>query len=73
MVSGKLLYGPRELNPVFCDNLEGWDAGEWGAGRFRREGTYTCVLVADSQRCMAEANTILQNNYPLIKKKKERS
>ena len=28
----------RELKPVLCDNLEGWE-GERG-GRFRREGTF---------------------------------
>ena len=25
IASGKLLYRHRELNPVLCDNLEGWD------------------------------------------------
>ena len=28
--SGKLPYN-RELGPVFCDDLKGWD-GEWGQG-----------------------------------------
>ena len=32
----------RELNLVFCDNLEGWDGWEMG-GRFKREGTYVCL------------------------------
>ena len=36
-VSGKLLYGHRELNPGLCDNLEGWDGV--GGGRLRKEGT----------------------------------
>ena len=33
-----------------------------------QEGKDICVLVADSQCCMAEANTILQSNYPPILK-----
>ena len=26
----KLLYDARKLNPIFCDNLEGWDGEEGG-------------------------------------------
>ena len=29
----------QELNPVLCDDLEGWDGVGIG-GRFKREGTY---------------------------------
>ena len=44
----------RELNPVFCDNLERWDGRLEGGPRGRRH-----VYLADSCWCMAEANTIL--------------
>ena len=30
----------RELNPVLCDNLDGWDRVECWGERFKREGTY---------------------------------
>ena len=52
----------RELNPLLCDNLEGWD-GERDRRGFRREGTflYTCgwldVWQKPTQYCKA---TILQ-------------
>ena len=42
----------------------GWGMG----GRLEREGIYIHVLMADSSCCTAEINTILQNNYPPIKK-----
>ena len=29
-----------ELNPMLCDNLEGWDGGGGDRRRFRREGIY---------------------------------
>ena len=35
----------RELNPVFCDNLEGWDGV--GEGRGVQEGGDLCISVAD--------------------------
>ena len=44
----------RELNPVFCDNLEGWDGV--GGGRDVQEGGDICILMADSYCCMAETN-----------------
>ena len=34
----------RELSPVLCDDLEGWD-GMRGGGRFKREGTYGYLLL----------------------------
>ena len=46
---------------------------EWEmAGGCRREGTHTYIYtpVADSCCWMAEDNTILQSNCPLIEKKK---
>ena len=30
----------RELNPVLCDNLEGWDGVEGWGERFKRDRTY---------------------------------
>ena len=54
---------------MLCDNLEGWDAE--GGGREVQQGGDICVPVADSCGCMAETNTILESNYPLIKKKKK--
>ena len=42
---------------MLCDNLEGRD-GVRGQGKVE-EGADICVLVADSRRFMAEANTIL--------------
>ena len=36
----------REVNPVLCDNLEGWDAV--GDGRESQEGGDVCMYVADS-------------------------
>ena len=30
----------RELNPVLCDNLEGWDGVEGWGESFKRDGTY---------------------------------
>ena len=56
----------RGLNPVFCDNLEGWDGV--GDEREVQEGGDTYVPVADSCWCMAEANTMLWSNYPPIRK-----
>ena len=34
-----------------------------------QEGGDICILMTDSCCCMADANTILQSNYPLIKNK----
>ena len=48
---------PRELNPVLCDNLEGWDV--MGNGEEGQEGRDTCIPVTDSRRCVAETSTIL--------------
>ena len=36
----------RELNPVLCDNLEGWDGV--GGGTEIQEGGDICVPMADS-------------------------
>ena len=55
----------RELKPGLCNNLEGWD-GE-GDEREGQEGGDIRILMADSCWCLAETNTILQRNYPLIK------
>ena len=45
----------RELNPVLCDNLEGW-AGVEG-GREVQEGGHICKFMVDSCSCMAEIST----------------
>ena len=52
---------------MFCDDLEGWDGV--GGGREVQEGGDVRDLVADLQRCMAEANTILESNYSPINNK----
>ena len=44
---------PQKLNPVLCDNLEGWD------GREGQEGDDMCVPMADSCCCIAETNATL--------------
>ena len=57
----------RELKLELCNNLEQW---EWvGGGKEVQERGDTCISMADSCSCMAEANTILWSNYPSIKKK----
>ena len=39
----ELVVWHRELNPVFCDNLEGWDGmGDGTGGSGRRGHRYTC-------------------------------
>ena len=40
------LYKTGELDPVFCDNLEGWD--RQGDGTGIQEGGDTCTSVLDS-------------------------
>ena len=47
----------KELNPVLCDSLEGWDGV--GGGRGAQEGGDICIAVADSFWCTAEISTIL--------------
>ena len=47
----------RELNPVLCDNLEGW--GGEGGGTEVQEGGNKCIPKADSHWCVAETNTML--------------
>ena len=54
--SGEAGVQHRELSPVPCDDLEGWDAG---AGEEACEGGNICVHIADSCCCTAETNTIL--------------
>ena len=43
----------RELKPGFHNNLEGQEG--LGGGRTVKEGRDTCIPVADSYGCMAEA------------------
>ena len=43
--------------PVFCDNLEKWDAV--GGRREVQEGGNMCIPMADSCCCIAETNTVL--------------
>ena len=45
----------RELNPMLCDNLEGWDGVE--GGREVQEEGDICIHMADSFWYMAEINT----------------
>ena len=59
------MYEAGNPKPVLCDNLEGWD-GE-GGGREVPEGGDICIPMADSCWYMAETNTKLLSNYPLIK------
>ena len=56
-------------NAMLCDNLGRWDGV--GGGREVGEGRDICISMADPCCCMTETNTILQSNYPLIKKKKK--
>ena len=57
-------------NATLCDNLGRWD-GVGGGGREVGEGGDICISMADPCCCMTETNTILQSNYPSIKKKKK--
>ena len=57
-------------NAMLCDNLGRWDGV--GGGREVGEGRDICISMADPCCCMTETNTILQSNYPLIKKKKKK-
>ena len=45
-----------ELNKVLCDNLEEWDGVEGGVEAPEGEGT--CILMAGSLCCMAEADIV---------------
>ena len=45
----------RELKLGLCESLEGWEGGD------------TCIPMADLCCCMAEANTILWNNFLQLK------
>ena len=51
---------------MLCDDLEGWDGG---GGRDAQEAGN----VADSHYYTAETNTMLQSNYPSVKKKKDKT
>ena len=66
IASGKLLYRHRELNPVLCDNLEGWDKVGGGGGSRGRGHTH---ILTNSHCYMAETNTTLKSSYPPIKNK----
>ena len=46
IASGTLLYDTRSSNPMFCDNLEGWDGV--GGGREVQEGGNIYTPVTDS-------------------------
>ena len=52
----------RELKN--CDNLDGWDGV--GGRREVQEERYIYIPITNSCWCMADTNTILQNNYPPI-------
>ena len=50
---------------MLCDNVGGWD-GVGGEGEVqKRRGIY--IPMADLCSYVAEANTILKNNYPPVK------
>ena len=70
-LEGSCCIQHRELNPVLCDNLEGWDGVE---ERLRREGIYVYLWLIHvdvwqkpTQHCKA---TILQLKINKLKKKK---
>ena len=46
---------------MFCDGLEGWDAGDGRkvGGRVVQEGGDMCILIAYSLCCTAKANSTL--------------
>ena len=46
---------------------------EMGGGGGVQDPEDICIPVTDSWWCMAEINTVLQNNYPPIKKKYKES
>ena len=64
-VQSKLLaVWHRELNSVFCNNIEGW-----GGGREAQEAGNTCIPTADSCWPTAETNRTSQSNCPPVKTK----
>ena len=56
-----------QFTPVLWVKLVGWDGVE---GRKEvQEGGATCILMANSRRCMTETNTTLKkNSSPNLKK-----
>ena len=63
--NGDLLYDSGNSNPD-PNKLEVWD-GE-GSERKAQEAGDMCIPMADLHGCLVETNTILQSNYPSIKK-----
>ena len=58
---------------IWCSvTTEGWNGPPKGVGGWRevQEGGDIGMPMNESCRCMAETNTILESNYPPIKKKK---
>ena len=53
---------------MLCDDPEGQDGFKGGP-----KGWSTCIHIADSLHCTAEANTTLQSNYTPIREGKERT
>ena len=51
------MYDAGNPKPVLCDNLEGW--GGEGGGKEIQEWGDTCMSMADSYWCMADAIMIL--------------
>ena len=49
----------KGAQPSVCDDLEVQDEGFVVEGRFKREGRYIYILMADSHCCTAENNTTL--------------
>ena len=58
------------LSSLLCDDLDGWDGGEWG-GEVKERGAI-CIVTANSQSVRTETNTTLQSNYTPIKKEKKK-
>ena len=44
-----------------------WEEGRGGSGE-DQEGRDICIIMADSHFCTAEANTVLQSDFPLVKR-----
>ena len=66
VASVSFMYAAGHPKLVFCDNLEEW--GGEGSGRGVQKGEHTYMPMADSYWWMARTITIVQSDYPPIKK-----
>ena len=74
MFSSLVVLYENYLTHVHGTQRDGTDeprhgAAWWGGGRHAQERGDTRIPVADSCRCVTEANTTLQRNHPPIKNK----